>query len=211
MLLQITSPDGIDTIAKIATKYGIRLLIDLISTYVLMQFIYFRFYKNKDLLFTYFVFNIVIFTISFLLNRVEISMGAAFGLFAVFSMLRYKTEEISIKDMTYLFLTIAIGIVSAVTRLKGVEDFYEYLFLVAIIASMILVALTLESNWFMKQELFKTIYYEKIELIHPDKYDEFLEDLRSRTGIDIHRAEVQKIDFLRDTAQVKIYFYDLSR
>jgi len=211
MLLQITSPDGIETIAKIATKYGVRLLIDLVSTYILMQFIYFRFYKNKDLLFTYFVFNIVIFTISFLLNRVEISMGAAFGLFAVFSMLRYKTEEISIKDMTYLFLTIAIGIVSAVTRLKGVEDVYEYLFLIAIIAAMILVALTLESNWFMKQELFKTIYYEKIELIHPDKYNEFLEDLRSRTGIDIHRAEVQKIDFLRDTAQVKIYFYDLSR
>ena len=211
MLLQITSPEGIETIAKIATKYGIRLLIDLVSTYILMQFIYFRFYKNKDLLFTYFVFNIVIFTISFLLNRVEISMGAAFGLFAVFSMLRYKTEEISIKDMTYLFLTIAIGIVSAVTRLKGVEDVYEYLFLIAIIAAMILVALTLESNWFMKQELFKTIYYEKIELIHPDKYKEFLEDLRSRTGIDIHRAEVQKIDFLRDTAQVKIYFYDLSR
>ncbi|MFM2156063.1 MAG: hypothetical protein RL516_812 [Bacteroidota bacterium] len=211
MLLQITSPEGIETIAKIATKYGIRLLIDLVSTYILMQFIYFRFYKNKDLLFTYFVFNIVIFTISFLLNRVEISMGAAFGLFAVFSMLRYKTEEISIKDMTYLFLTIAIGIVSAVTRLKGVEDVYEYLFLIAIIAAMILVALTLESNWFMKQELFKTIYYEKIELIHPDKYNEFLEDLRSRTGIDIHRAEVQKIDFLRDTAQVKIYFYDLSR
>lgn len=211
MLLQITSPEGIETIAKIATKYGVRLLIDLVSTYILMQFIYFRFYKNKDLLFTYFVFNIVIFTISFLLNRVEISMGAAFGLFAVFSMLRYKTEEISIKDMTYLFLTIAIGIVSAVTRLKGVEDVYEYLFLIAIIAAMILVALTLESNWFMKQELFKTIYYEKIELIHPDKYNEFLEDLRSRTGIDIHRAEVQKIDFLRDTAQVKIYFYDLSR
>jgi hypothetical protein len=211
MLLQITSPEGIDTISKIATKYGIRLLIDLVSTYVLMQFIYFRFYKNKDLLFTYFVFNIVIFTISFLLNRVEISMGAAFGLFAVFSMLRYKTEEISIKDMTYLFLTIAIGIVSAVTRLKGVEDVYEYLFLIAIITAMILVALMLESNWFMKQELFKTIYYEKIELIHPSKYDEFLEDLRSRTGIDIHRAEVQKIDFLRDTAQVKIYFYDLTR
>jgi hypothetical protein len=211
MLLQITSPEGIDTIAKIATKYGIRLLIDLVSTYVLMQFVYFRFYKNKDLLFTYFVFNIVIFTISFLLNRVEISMGAAFGLFAVFSMLRYKTEEISIKNMTYLFLTIAIGIVSAVTRLKGVEDLYEYLFLIAIISAMILVAQALESNWFMKQELFKTIYYEKIELIHPDKYNEFLEDLRSRTGIDIHRAEVQKIDFLRDTAQVKIYFYDLSR
>jgi hypothetical protein len=211
MLLQITSPEGIDTISKIATKYGIRLLIDLVSTYVLMQFIYFRFYKNKDLLFTYFVFNIVIFTISFLLNRVEISMGAAFGLFAVFSMLRYKTEEISIKDMTYLFLTIAIGIVSAVTRLKGVEDVYEYLFLIAIITAMILVALMLESNWFMKQELYKTIYYEKIELIHPSKYDEFLEDLRSRTGIDIHRAEVQKIDFLRDTAQVKIYFYDLTR
>jgi hypothetical protein len=135
-------------------------------------------------------------------------MGAAFGLFAVFSMLRYKTEEISIKDMTYLFLTIAIGIVSAVTKLKGVEDTYEYMFLTGIIAAMIFVTLLLESNMLMKQEAFKTIYYEKIELIRPDRNEEFLADLRERTGINIHRAFVQKIDFLRDSAQVKIYYYE---
>lgn len=208
ILLDSVNPEGIDTIAKVSSKFGIRLLIDLISSFVLIRFIYFRYYRNKDLLFTYFVFNIVIFTISFLLNRVEISMGAAFGLFAVFSMLRYKTEEISIKDMTYLFLTIAIGIVSAVTKLKGVEDVYEYMFLTGIIASMILVTLLLESNLLMKQEYFKTIYYEKIELIRPDKNEEFLADLRERTGINIHRAFVQKIDFLRDSAQVKIYYYE---
>ena len=135
-------------------------------------------------------------------------MGAAFGLFAVFSMLRYKTEEISIKDMTYLFLTIAIGIVSAVTKLKGVEDMYEYMFLSGIIAAMIFITLLLESNMLMKQESFKTIYYEKIELIRPDRNEEFLADLRERTGINIHRAFVQKIDFLRDSAQVKIYYYE---
>jgi hypothetical protein len=84
------------------------------------------------LLFTYIVFNLVIFFICFLLNKVELSMGAALGLFAVFSMLRYRTEGISIKDMTYLFLVIAMGLISAVTKIKDAEDRYEYYFIFGI-------------------------------------------------------------------------------
>jgi hypothetical protein len=202
------SVESLDAIGKVSAKYGIRLLIDLISSFVLIRLIYYHYYKSKDLLFTYFIFNIVIFTISFLLNRVEISMGAAFGLFAVFSMLRYKTEEVSIKDMTYLFLTIAIGIISAVTKIKGAEDIHEFIFLVGINSVILFITFLLESNLLMKQEAFKTVNYEKIELIHPDRNEEFLADLKARTGINIHRATIQKIDFLRDSAQVRIYYYE---
>jgi hypothetical protein len=135
-------------------------------------------------------------------------MGAAFGLFAIFSMLRYKTEELSIKDMTYLFLTIAIGIICAVTKIKGADDFHEFLFLAGINTLILIITFLLESNLLMRQEASKVIYYEKIELIHPDKNAELLSDLKARTGIDIHRVSIQKIDFLRDSAQVRIYYYE---
>jgi hypothetical protein len=106
-------------------KLLVRLLIDLTAVFILVRFIYYPIYKHRELFFTYFIFNIVIFLISFLLNKVDLSMGAAFGLFAVFSMLRYKTEEIAIKDMTYLFLVIALGLVSAVTKIKDTADHME--------------------------------------------------------------------------------------
>jgi hypothetical protein len=101
-----------DELVKMLQKFGARFLIDILFMLILMRFVYYKFYKRSDLFFTFFIFNIVIFLISFLLNKVELSMGAAFGLFAVFSMLRYRTEDISIKDMSYLFLVIAIGLVA---------------------------------------------------------------------------------------------------
>ena len=118
-----------DELVKMLQKFGARFLIDIFFMLILMRFVYYKFYKRSDLFFTFFIFNIVIFLISFLLNKVELSMGAAFGLFAVFSMLRYRTEDISIKDMSYLFLVIAIGLVAAVTKIKDTSDCYEYLFL----------------------------------------------------------------------------------
>jgi hypothetical protein len=110
--------------------------------------------------------------------------------------------------MTYLFLTIAIGIISAVTKIKGAEDIHEFIFLVGINSVILFITFLLESNLLMKQEAFKTVNYEKIELIHPDRNEEFLADLKARTGINIHRATIQKIDFLRDSAQVRIYYYE---
>ena len=101
---------------KLSDKFFWRLLIDVISMIVLVRFIYFRIYRKKDYLFTFFLFNIIIFIITYLLNKVDMSMGAAFGLFAVFSMLRYRTEGITTKDMTYLFIVIAMGLITAVSK-----------------------------------------------------------------------------------------------
>ena len=154
------------------------------------------------------IFNIVIFLISFLLNKVELSMGAAFGLFAVFSMLRYRTEDISIKDMSYLFLVIAIGLVAAVTKIKDTSDGYEYLFLGLINTIVILSAYLFESSLLFKKENVQLIIYEKIELIKANATDELLLDLRERTGLNIHRISISKIDFLKDSAQIKVYYYD---
>ena len=135
-------------------------------------------------------------------------MGAAFGLFAVFSMLRYRTEDISIKDMTYLFLTIAIGLVTAVTKIKDTDDSLEYIFLGGL--NLVILALTylLESNILMKKETSKTVLYENIELIKAGRNEELLRDLKERTGMNIHRYSIQKIDFLKDAASIKIYYYE---
>ncbi|MBI3521342.1 MAG: DUF4956 domain-containing protein [Bacteroidetes bacterium] len=212
-LLQLASDavpalSGYEELQKLSSKICFRLIIDLASVFILVRFIYYPIYKHRELFFTYFIFNIIIFLISFLLNKVDLSMGAAFGLFAVFSMLRYKTEEIAIKDMTYLFLVIAIGLVSAVTKVKDTADNIEYLFLIGINGVVLLITYLLESNIFMKKESVKTILYENIELIKADRKEELLADIRLRTGFNVHRYSIHKIDFLKDAAQIKIYFYE---
>jgi putative flippase GtrA len=211
-LLQILSDLPVDNstheITKTLSKFGWRILIDLFSVFVLVRFVYFPIYKHRELFFTFFIFNIIIFLICFLLNKVELSMGAAFGLFAVFSMLRYRTEDISIKDMTYLFLVIAIGLIAAVTKIKDTSDMYEYLFLGIINAIIITTTYLLESNVLMKKEHAKVITYENIMLINAEREDELKEDIKQRTGLTVHRLSIQKIDFLRDAAQIKIYYYE---
>jgi hypothetical protein len=199
---------GYEEVQKVSSKILFRLLIDLASVFILIRFIYYPIYKHRELFFTYFIFNLVIFLISFLLNKVDLSMGAAFGLFAVFSMLRYKTEEIAIKDMTYLFLVIALGLVSAVTKIKDTSDNIEYLFLIGINMVVLIVTYLLESNIFMKKENVKTILFENIELIKDGRQAELLADLKLRTGFNVHRYSIHKIDFLKDAAQIKIYYYD---
>ena len=213
MLLQIagdaaTTITGFEEFQKMSVKLLVRLLIDLTAVFILVRFIYYPIYKHRELFFTYFIFNIVIFLISFLLNKVDLSMGAAFGLFAVFSMLRYKTEEIAIKDMTYLFLVIALGLVSAVTKIKDTADHIEYIFLIGINAVVLLITYLLESNIFIKKESVKNILYENIEMIKEGKQDDLLADLKLRTGFNVHRYSIHKIDFLKDAAQIKIYFYE---
>lgn len=211
-LLQIINENipinDVEALTKMSSKIGSRILIDLISVFILVRYIYYPIYKHREFFFMFVIFNLIIFLVSFLLNKVELSMGAAFGLFAVFSMLRYRTENISIKDMTYLFLSIAIGLVSAVTKIKGAPDEYEYIFLTGVNAIILLVTFLLESKLFLKKELIKTIIYENIELIQSDKNEELLADIRKRTGINAHRVAVQQINFLKDSAQVKIYYYD---
>ncbi|MFN8165812.1 MAG: DUF4956 domain-containing protein [Bacteroidia bacterium] len=188
---------------KLSDKFFWRLLVDVISMLILVRLIYFRIYKKKDYLFTFFLFNIIIFIITYLLNKVDMSMGAAFGLFAVFSMLRYRTEGISTKDMTYLFIVIAMGLICAVSK----ATYFE---LSVINAILIGFTYALDGNWLVRNEMVKTIQYENIDLIKPEHYNDLLADLRKRTGLNIHRVSVNRIDFLKDIAVVKIYFYEDS-
>lgn len=164
-LLQIANEETIsasfELFEKLTPKFWLRLSVDLVSVFILVRFIYYPIYKNREFFFTFFIFNLIIFLITFLLNKVEMSMGAAFGLFAVFSMLRYRTEGISMKDMTYLFLAIAMGLITAVS--KGSWDELSML-------NLIILAFTylLESSVLLKKEASKVIQYENIEMIKPE-------------------------------------------
>jgi hypothetical protein len=186
---------------KLSDKFFWRLLIDLLSITVLVRFIYFRIYKKKDYLFTFYLFNIIIYIITYLLNKVDLSMGAAFGLFAVFSMLRYRTEGISTKEMTYLFIVIAIGLICAVS--KG--SYFELALLNVI---LIVATYALDGDWLVRNEMVKLVIYENIELTKHERREELMTDLRKRTGLDIHRISIVRLDFLRDTAMINIYYYE---
>jgi hypothetical protein len=219
MLLQVT--DAAETVslwdtffggssfelAKLSIKFGCRFAMDIVAI-TMLTLIYRKVHKTTELFFTFFTFNIVIFLICFLLNRVDLSMGAAFGLFAVFSMLRYRTEDISLRDMTYLFLVIATGLISAVTRIKDTADIYEYIFIWIILDMVLLITWLLETGKLFRKEAAQSVIYENIELIKPGKRQELMADLKTRTGLNIHRISIGKIDFLRDTAIIKIYYYE---
>jgi hypothetical protein len=193
---------------KVLQKFSFRFLIDITSVFILTRLVYYRIYKRSDLFFTFFIFNVVIFLICFLLNKVELSMGAAFGLFAVFSMLRYRTEDISIKDMSYLFLVIAMGLIAAVTKIKDTSDVYEYLFLGLINLIIIAIAFVFDTAILFKKEVVKTITYGNLDLIKKEKQNELMEDIKNRTGIEAHKISIGKIDFSKDSVQIKIYYYE---
>lgn len=186
---------------KLNKNFFGRLGVNIITLIILIGFIYYPNYQRKDFLFTFIMFNIVMFFITYFLNKVELSTGAAFGLFAVFSLLRYRTEDISTKDMTYLFAVIAIGLITAVN--KG--NIYE----IAIVNSIILVAAYLiDRDLIIKQEMVKTIQYDSIDNITPDKQPVLVEELKSKTGLNIHKISIGKIDYLRDSVIIKIYYFE---
>lgn len=188
---------------KLSFKFLLRLLVDLASVFVLIRLIYYRHYRRTDLFLTFFGFNIIIFLITYLLNKVEMSMGAAFGLFAVFSVLRYRTEGLSAKDVTYLFLCIALGLITSIS--KGSWDD------LAIMAALILgIIALLEGNWLMKKELTKIVIYDKIDLIVPSKREELINDLKLRTGLDVQRVDIQNYDFLKDATSIMIFYHEIA-
>ena len=181
-----------------------RLAIDLVCVFALVRGVYYNAYRRADLFLTFFAFNLAIFLISFVLNRTEMSMGAAFGLFAVFSMLRYRTEGISTTDMTYLFLAIALGLIMAVANAGPAA-------LVGLGILIVVFTLLLETGWLNRREVRQEILYDQIRLLHADERIALIADLKTRTGLDVRRVDVEEIDLVRDCARLAIYYYPEQR
>lgn len=182
-----------------------KVLLDILAVVIVVGFVHYRLYKKSEYIFTYIIFNLIIFLLSYTLQSNEMSMGAAFGLFAVFSMIRYRSEDISTRDMTYLFIVIAIGLLNAIHQNKEKEVISIHL--VAYNGILVLGTILLEHGFYFKRELFQTAQYEAIQNIKPLNREILLADLQERTGLNVHRVEIGKIDFLRDTVEIKMYYY----
>ena len=179
----------------------IRFGFNLSIAYIIIKLIYQRSHSNNlDFVFTYFMFNSLIFFFAFLLSNITINMGFAFGLFAVFAILRYRTDPIPIKEMTYLFIVITIGVINA---LSGAEVSYAAL----LFTNIALVGLTyvLETYWQNNKLILRTVQYEIIENIKPENHDKLRLDLEDRIGMPIIKFEIHRINFLRDTVRISIY------
>ena len=180
----------------------IRFGFNLSIAFIIIKLIYQRNRANNlDFVFTYFMFNSLIFFFAFLLSSITINMGFAFGLFAVFAILRYRTDPIPIKEMTYLFIVITIGVINA---LSGAEVSYAALLFTNI--TLVILTYFLENYWQKNLLLRMNIEYEKIENIKPENREILMADLKERTGLNIQSLEFRRMNFLRDTARIRIYY-----
>ena len=174
----------------------------LIVGYI-VRYLYYPVTKNKDYLFTYLLISVTVFFLCFLLENVKLELGFALGLFAIFGIIRYRTDAIPIKEMTYLFIVIGISVMNALVNKK--ISHAEVLFTNAM---FIAITYGLEKIWLLKHESRKNITFEKIELILPERKEELLADLKERTGLNITRVEIRNVDFLRDTANLRIFYFE---
>ena len=176
-------------------------IFNFIVALIIVRFIYYPVKQSRQYVFTFLAFNTMLFFVLGFSSQIEISVGMGFGLFAIFSILRYRTNPIPIREMTYLFVINALPVMNSVFFSQGFA--WEI-----VLANMfiILVLAILEKEWGFHYLAHKTILYENIELVHPDRSSELLADLCLRTGLDIRRFEVGNLNYLNDTARIKIYF-----
>lgn len=184
---------------------GIFFAFNLLVCWLLVHFFYYRKSKRKDYYYTFMLFSVTIFLLMFLLNNVNLGMGFALGLFAIFGMIRYRTEMVPIREMTYLFVVIGISVINGLGQSQGLVN------LLVINALFVLVVALVDGIFSAKKRLpAKMILYDKIELIKHGREDELKADLEARTGLTIHKMEVGHIDFLRDVAYIKVHYEPIS-
>ena len=145
----------------------------------------------------------IVFLLLFLLSSVKLQVGLALGLFAIFGILRYRTRQIPIREMTYLFLVIGLSVINALANKK--ISYAELLFTNFMV---LFVAWGFEKIWLMRHESKKTIIYEKIDLVKHERRQELLKDLEERTGLKITRIEIGRIDFMRDIARIQVFYFE---
>ncbi len=187
---------------ELLLRFGINLVVMLI----IVRWLYYTTTRRKDYLFTYILISSVVFLLCYLLESVSLQIGFALGLFAIFGIIRYRTNPMPIKEMTYLFLVIGVSVINALTAgTSMIEIIFANL-------AVIMITMGLEKMWLLRHISSKAIVYEKINLIVPEKYDELIADLQERTGLkEIKKVEIGAINFLKDTCRMIIYYEDKGR
>ncbi|MGI9532646.1 DUF4956 domain-containing protein [Lutimonas sp.] len=184
-------------------KMIFRFIINMVFLIYIIRYLYYETSKRKDYLFTYFMISIIVFFLCFTLKKYELDIGMALGLFAIFGIIRYRTDPIAIKEMTYLFVVIGVSVINSLANKK--MSYAEIIGANLIVATSLTI---IERVMFLRHELTKEIIYEKIENIKPDRNNELMSDLELRTGLKINKIKVGKVDFLKDVALITIYYYN---
>jgi hypothetical protein len=181
--------------------FVVGMVINLIFSLIIVRGMYYRRCRAQDYVFTFMAFSVVVYLIMGLFTSVELSIGVGFGLFALFSVLRYRTDTVPIREMTYLFVIIALPIINSILFNSGQ---YESLLLSDLM--IIGVLWVLENKWGFHYEQRKMVRYEKIDLVRADRRDELIADLTARTGLMVTSVEVAEMDYLRDSADLVITY-----
>lgn len=174
---------------------------NLLVSFLIIQFFYYPKSRRMDYYFTFMMFSSAMCLLLFLMNNLSLEIGFTLGLFAIFGMIRYRTETVPVREMTYLFIIIAVSVIN------GIGADVPFLELVAANMLIILLIWLLESRGvFVRRTSVKLIIYDRVDLILPERRDELVEDLRKRTGLDIREIEIGQVDFLKDTAWIKVTY-----
>ncbi len=181
-----------------------RFLLNFLVCWIIIRCFYYKKSQRRDYYFTFMMFAVVIFLIITLMDNMKMNVAYALGLFAIFGMIRYRTETLRIREMTYLFMVMGVSIING----QALTTSYVELFITN--ALVILAVWIFEGNKHMKQMSEKVILYDRIELVQCGKEAELKADLEARTGIKIEKMEVGHIDFLRDAAYIKIWYKPLA-
>ena len=182
-----------------------RFVFNFIVVGIIIHFFYYPKSKRRDYYFTFTLISISVFFLIFLLGSVKLKIGFALGIFAIFGIIRYRTESVPIREMTYLFTITALSVINALSIQVGLTE------MLVTNAIFLLVTCLLESERWLKHTSSKLILYDRIQLITPDKREELIADLSARTGLHIQKIEIGHIDFLRDAAFIKVYYESDSR
>jgi hypothetical protein len=178
-----------------------RLGLNLLFTAIVVRAVYYRLYRNRDYVFTYLLINLVTFSLAYLLSNVPIELGFALGLFAVFGILRYRTEAIRVRNLTYLFVVIGIALLNALAN--GGITVPELLIANGVIVGTVGI---LEAAPFSGREESRLVRYDRLDLLSPDASAELLDDLRTRTHLPVERLEIGNVDLLRDCVDITIHY-----
>ncbi|MBR4735278.1 MAG: DUF4956 domain-containing protein [Bacteroidales bacterium] len=211
-----TITDAMMTTAQKIGELGIRFAINLLVCWLLVHFFYYRKSRRRDYYFTFIVFSSAMLTLLYIMGNVEVGVGLTLGLFAIFGVIRYRTETVPIREMTYLFIIIALAAVNGLAPLYHVVDiataphYALSLGNVGVMALvnvlMLLLVWVLESESLVKHVTTKLVQYDRIELIVPEKRDELFADLEKRLGVKVENVEIGHVDFLKDSAMLKVYY-----
>lgn len=188
------------------TSLLVRLFINLLFTAVVVRIAYVRLSRHREYLFTFLLVNVVTFSIAFLLNRSPIELGLALGLFGVFGILRYRTEAIQVRHLTYLFVVIGLALLNALAN-NGISLVELLIVNLTIVGSVAV----LETAAFAGGEESRQVLYDRLDLLHPARSAELLKDLRARTNLPVVRYEIGDVDLLRDAADITVYSPAIGR